>query len=176
MNRRSLDRIVSITGLVLAVVLVVGGGLLMWGGGFAHDTVTSELTAQKITFTTDTSKLPADLQQYAGVTVTTGPEAKAYSDLISVHVQGIAGGKTYSEVSEEFIAGGMKDEALAAQRTTLFMGETLRGLLLNAFAFWTFGTIAIIGAWVMWAAALVLLVLAILGFRHAGRGATQAGA
>lgn len=45
--------------------------------------------------------------------MTTGKQAKAYSDLIAVHLQGVAGGKTYSEVSGEWIAGGMKDETLA---------------------------------------------------------------
>ena len=60
----------------------------------------------------------------------------------------------------------MKDATLAQQRTTLFMGETLRGLLLNAYGYWVFGTIAIIGAIVAWVAAVVLLILAILGFRH----------
>ena len=47
MRRRSLDQILSVTGLVLAVVLAVGGVLLMWGGNFAHSTVTNELTGQK---------------------------------------------------------------------------------------------------------------------------------
>jgi len=169
MRRRSLDRILSVTGLVVAVVLAIAGVLLMWGGNFAHTTVTNELTAQKISFAADATTLPPELQHYAGQSITDGPLAKAYSDLISVHVAGIAGGKTYSEVSGEFIAGGGKDEALGAQRQTLFMGETLRGMLLNAYAFWVFGTIAVIGAWVMWGAALLLLVLSILGFRHLGK-------
>ena len=169
MRRRSLDRILSVTGLVVAVVLAIAGVLLMWGGNFAHNTVTTELTSQKINFDADAANLPPELAQYAGQPVTDGALAKAYSDLIGVHVQGIADGKTYSEVSEEWIAGGRSDETLAGQRQTLFMGETLRGMLLNAYAFWTFGTIAIIGAWVLWAAALLLLVLAVLGFRHLGK-------
>jgi hypothetical protein len=169
MRRRSLDRILSITGLVVAVVLAIAGVLLMWGGNFAHTTVTNELSAQKISFSADAKTLPPDLAQYAGQQVTDGALAKAYSDLIGVHVQGIADGKTYSEVSEEWIAGGRTDETLAGARTTLFMGETLRGMLLNAYAFWTLGTIAIIGAWLAFGAALLLLVLSILGFRHLGK-------
>jgi hypothetical protein len=169
MRRRSLDTILSVTGLIVAVVLAIAGILLMWGGNFAHNTVTSELTAQKISFQEDASTLPPELAQYAGQQITDGPLAKAYSDLIGIHVLGIADGKTYSEVSGEWIAGGSKDETLAAQRTTLFMGETLRGMLLNAYAFWTFGTIALIAAWVMFGAALLLLVLSILGFRHLGK-------
>jgi hypothetical protein len=169
MRRRSLDRILSITGLVIAVVLAIAGVLLMWGGSFAHTTVTNELTAQKISFSADATTLPPELAQYAGQSITDGPLAKAYSDLIGVHVAGIADGKTYSEVSAEWMAGGSTDDVLAGKRTTLFMGETLRGMLLNAYAFWTLGTIALIAAWVMWGAALLLLVLAILGFRHLGK-------
>ncbi len=64
--------------------------------------------------------------------------------LIAAHVLGIADGRTYAEVSHEYLAGGGTDETLAGQRTTLLMGESLRGMLLNAYAFWTFGTIALI--------------------------------
>ncbi|MGI9135905.1 MAG: hypothetical protein ACR2JS_02445 [Candidatus Nanopelagicales bacterium] len=166
MNRQKFDRVVSISGLVMAVVIAAAGALLLWGGTFAHSTVTEELTSQKISFATDAAELPPELASYAGVAVVDGPTAQAYSDLVAVHMQGIGGGKTYSEVSGEWIAGGMKDPELAQTRTTLFMGESIRGMLLNAYAFWTIGTVAIIAAWVAFAAALVLLVLALLGFKH----------
>ena len=166
MRRRSFDKVLSVTGFVLAVFLLVLGSLLLWGGIFAQNKVTAELSSQKVSFSSDASALPPDLQQYAGVQVTSGPLAKAYSDLIGVHLNGVAGGKTYSEVSDEWIAGGMTDATLAQERTTLFMGETLRGMLLNAYGYWVFGTIALIGAWVSLAGALVLLILAILGLSH----------
>ncbi len=169
MRRRSFDRILSFTGLVVAIVLAVAGVLMIWGGTVAQNTVTDELTGQKVSFSTDAASLPSGFEQYAGVAVTNGELAKAYSDLISVHVANIAGGKTYSEVSEEWIAGGSTDDVLAGQRQTLFMGETLRGLLLNAYAFWTFGTISLIAAWVMFGAAAVLLILTILGLMHLSR-------
>ena len=167
MNRHKVDRIVSISGLVMAVVIAAAGALLLWGGTFAHNTVTKELTLQKISFDADAAELPPGLASYAGVAVVDGPTAQAYSDLVAVHMQGIGGGKTYSEISGEWIAGGMKDAELAQARTTLFMGESIRGMLLNAYAFWTIGTVAIIAAWVAFAAAVVLLVLALLGFKHA---------
>ena len=166
MRRRSLDRILSVTGLVLAIVLAVGGLLLMWGGNFAHSTVTNELTAQNIAFSADPANLPPELAKYAGLAVTDGPGAQAYSDLIAVHVAGVADGKTYSQVSEEWIAGGRTDEALAGQRLTLFMGETLRGMLLNAYAFWTIGTVALVAAWAMLGLAAVMFILTIMGFAH----------
>ncbi len=167
MGRQKVDRIVSISGLVVAVIIAAAGGLLLWGGTFAHNTVTEELTSQKISFAADASQLPPELASNAGVAVVDGPTAKAYSDLVAVHMQGIGGGKTYSEVSEEWIAGGMKDAELAQTRTTLFMGESIRGMLLNAYAFWTIGTVAIIAAWVAFAAAVILFILALLGFKHA---------
>ena len=46
-------------------------------------------------------------------------------------------------------------------------GETLRGLLLYGYAFATMGTVALYGAIVAFVAAVALLVLALLGFRHA---------
>jgi hypothetical protein len=164
-SRRSLDFVLSISGLVMAVVLAVAGALLLWGGSFANTTVHDQLVAQKISFGA-ASSLPDTLKGYAGQQVTNGTQAKAYSDLIAEHLTKVADGKTYSEVSSAYLAGGGKDTALAAQRTTLFMGETLRGLLLNAYAFSIFGAIATIAGWVALAAAVVLAVLAVLGLAH----------
>jgi len=49
------------------------------------------------------------------------------------------------------------------------MGESLRGLLLNAYAFWTIGSIAVIAGWVLLGLAAVMLILTILGFNHLRR-------
>ncbi len=51
------------------------------------------------------------------------------------------GGKTYAQLSAEAIAQP-KNAALAGQAATVFKGETLCGLLLNAYAFGTMGMIA----------------------------------
>jgi hypothetical protein len=51
----------------------------------------------------------------------------------------------------------------------MFRGETLRGLLLNAYAFDTMATIALIGAIVSFIGAAAMAVLAGLGFWHARR-------
>ena len=108
---------------------------------------------------------------FAGQDVTTGAQAKAYSDMIAVHLTFVADGKTYSEVSEAWIESAEnpadRDPALGAQRQTLFMGETLRGLLLNVYAFSIFGMVAFIAGWVALVAAIVMLGLAIYGFVHA---------
>ena len=49
------------------------------------------------------------------------------------------------------------------------MGESLRGLLLNAYAFGTIGAIAVLAAWVFLGLALVMLILTVLGFRQVRR-------
>ena len=116
------------------------------------------------------------LEPYAGSQLDTGPEAKAYADhYILAHMNASSDGRTYAEVSSEFVQLSDADkaspegQALGQLRQTLFMGNTLRGLLLNAYAFATIGTIAGIGAIVAFGAGLLLLVLVALGFWHARR-------
>ncbi len=116
-------------------------------GLFIHDEhrARSTLAAQKIYFPPQGSlalapaKFPS-LQQYAGQEVLTGPQTKAFADdYIAFHLQKVADGKTYSEVSTEALANPT-DIKLQNEANTLFKGETLRGLLLgDAYAFWTVG-------------------------------------
>jgi hypothetical protein len=56
--------------------------------------------------------------------------------------------------------------ALKAEVTTVFQGTTLRGLLLEAYAFSVFGEIALVGAIVAFGLAGLMLVLSALGFWH----------
>ena len=173
MRRKSLDQILSLTGLVVTVVLVVVGMLALWGGNFAKDSVKEQLEVQNIAFDADPASLPPELADWAGVAVTDGESAKAYSDLIAVHIAGTTGGLSYSEVSGQWFADGKPGPAADQNtptsydiRMTAFMGESLRGLLLNAYAFWTIGSLAVTAAWVFFGMALVMLVLTILGFNH----------
>ena len=112
-----------------AVGMIVAGILAIAGGSYAHKVVHDQLVPQKIFFSADASELPAKLKPYAGEQVDTAKEAKVFAeDYIGLHLQGVAKGQTYSEVSGQF----MKDpnnQQLAQQRQTLFMGETLRGML-----------------------------------------------
>lgn len=174
MNRRTLDMTISSAGLIVAVVLLALGGLLLWGNVFVNDQVHDQLAAQKIFFPpqgSDAIKGPqfADVRQYAGQQLTTGAQAQVYAnDFIAVHLAEVAGGKTYAEVSSAAQADP-NNEGLKAQADTLFRGTTLRGLLLNAYAFSEVATIAGIAAWVSFGAAAVLLLLTVLGFVHARR-------
>ena len=52
---------------------------------------------------------------------------------------------------------------------TVFKGESLRGMLLNAYAFWQLGQIAMISSWVSFLGGLIFLILALLGFAHSRR-------
>ena len=56
----------------------------------------------------------------------------------------------------------------------VFQGTTLRGLLLNAYAFWQIGQIALWGAIAAFVGGAIFLVLAILGFLHMRRTPAEA--
>ena len=104
-----------------------------------------------------------------------------------VHLKNIGGGKTYNEVSGDALAAqaaaaanpsdaslAAKAAALGNQRTTLFMGETLKGLLGNAYAFWQLGQIAMYSAYAAVIAGILMLILSILGFMHLRRTSEDA--
>ena len=174
MRRRTFDVLVSVAGLFLAVTLIVSGLLLTWAHNFIGNEVRTQLTAQQIYFPPAGSpaiKAPefAAMHQYAGQLMTTGAQAEVYADhFIANHLKVIGGGKTYAQLSAASLAQP-KNAALAAQVQTVFRGESLRGLLLNAYAFGTMGMIAGIAAIAAFIAALVMLILGGLGLAHARR-------
>lgn len=146
--------------LVALALLLIGGGLL-YGGNYVNNFIKDQLSVQKITFGTAdelTKGGRADLVQYAGVTVTTGPEAKAFASYIQGHLEKVANGQTYSEVSNAYLKD-TTNQKLAGQRQTLFMGEMLRGTLLNVWGWSIVGMIAIYSAMGLWLAAVAILVL-----------------
>src|SRR5690348_9212051 len=175
MRRRTFDIILSSVGAVLTLVLLVAGGLLMWGYNFANNSVRDQLVAQQIYFPpagSDALKSPEIgpyLNQYAGQQLTTGAQAEAYADhFIAVHLAEVADGKTYAQVSSAALADPTNTK-LQGQVATLFKGETLRGLLLNAYAFWKVGQIAMWAGIAAFAGAAMMLVLTALGFWHLRR-------
>jgi hypothetical protein len=174
MRRRTFDLLMAAAGLFLAVTLIAAGGLLTWAHTFIGNEVHTQLAAEKVYFPANNSpaiKAPefAAMHQYAGQQLTTGAQAEVYADhFIANHLKVIGGGKTYSQLSAEAIAQP-KNAALAAQVATVFKGETLRGLLLNAYAFGTMGMIAGIAAIAAFIAAAVMLLLSGLGLMHSRR-------
>jgi hypothetical protein len=180
--RASFDRLISWTGILIAILLLVAGGVLLYTSNFISGEVEKQLGMQDITMPEGAAldSLPpedkAALEPYAGSPMDTGPEAKAYADhYILAHMNKASGGKTYEEVSGEYLKMTPEQKATpeglqAAQlRQTMFMGNTLRGLLLYGYAFATMGTIAGYAAIGCFIAAAILLVLGLLGLRHASR-------
>lgn len=175
MRRKTLDILLTTGGVVVAAVLLISGLLLTWGHNFATDEVNSQLSAQKIFFPKAGSeqlndpKVKPYIEQYAGQQLTTGDQAKAFADhYIKVHLDESTGGRTYSELSTQS-RQNPGDAELAGLVQTAFRGETLRGMLLNAYAWDTMGKIAWYASIAAYAGAALMLVLSLLGFAHLRR-------
>ena len=154
-----------------AIGMILAGVLAIVAGIYTRDVVHDQLAPQKIYFPEKGDELPPELDAYAGQQVDTGAEAKAYADdYIGAHLEGIGGGKSYSEVSAAFMQDPNNKE-LAEQRQTMFMGETLRGMLLNAWGWGTLATIATIAGVLLIILGGVLLAIPLLAAREAKREA-----
>jgi hypothetical protein len=185
-NRKSFDKIASVIGLLLAGFLVVLGGILQFGGNFAADQVATQLKPQAITIPADNGdpKATADVKKFfadnANKVMTTGKQAQMYADhYIGFHLSAMP---TYAAASNANRAatGALaadpanvelqgKAKAAAATVETVFKGQALRGMLLNAYAFGMLGDIAIVASYVTFAGGLLFLILALLGFAHLRR-------
>jgi hypothetical protein len=179
MRRKTFDVLAASAGLLLAVVLLAAGGLLTWAHSFIDNQVHDQLVAQKIFFPkagSDSINDPAVkpyLEKYAGQQVVNGQQAEAFANhYIAVHLKESGGGLTYAELSTKSRANP-NDQKLADQVQTSFRGETLRGLLLNAYAFWKMGQIAMYAAIASFIAAAAMIALSLLGFAHARRTAAE---
>ena len=134
MDRKAWDQLVSTAAVVLAVTLIVLGGLAIYGGHFGQQNVRDRLTPEKVTFPPYAAMTPAEQQEvgtFAGQQVTDGAQAEAFSRYIEGHLQGINGGKTYSETSNAARAEGLDPQVAAelqGKADTLFKGETLRAI------------------------------------------------
>ncbi|MGH3251200.1 MAG: hypothetical protein ACRDOI_34010 [Trebonia sp.] len=159
MRRYSTPRFwLTMAGFAAAAILVAAGSLLMWGSAYVHNTVQGQLAAQQIDFppasafaqakagTEITPSMIPSISQYAGQQLLTGQQAEAYADhFIAVHIANMAGGKTYSQLSAEAIAQPNNTQ-LAGTVATVFKGETLRSMLLNAYGWWKISQITYIAS------------------------------
>jgi hypothetical protein len=179
MSRKVLDILTSTGGLVVVVVLVVAGGLLTWGHSFVNSNVRDQLSRQEISFPAKaafahakaggeiTPAMIPSVSQYAGQPLTTGAQAEAYADhFIAVHLSEMPYGGVYSKISAAAIASPTNPK-LTALKTTSFQGTTLRGLLLEAYAFSKIGQVMLWGAIASFVLAAIMLLLVGLGFQHA---------
>jgi hypothetical protein len=180
MKRKSFDRIVTAVGFGLVVFLLIAAGLLNWGASFASDAVSSQLTAQEITFpaASGNSDESADVTKFfadnGDKILGNAKQAQMYADhYLGFHLSKMP---TYAAASGASRAAGAAmaahpaDPALKADAAakagmvdTVFKGTMLRGTLLTAYAFGTLGSIAGIAALVSLIGALVMLLLSILG-------------
>ena len=161
MRRSSL--LPAIAGFATAAILLVAGGLLLWGSTYVHNTVQGQLAAQQIYFppqaafahpkvgTEITPSMVPSVSQYAGQQLVTGQQAESYADnFIAVHIANMTGGQTYAQLSSKALANP-NDTKLAAEVSTVFKGEALRGMLLNAFGWWKVSQITYIASLIAFA-------------------------
>ncbi|HET8980214.1 MAG TPA: hypothetical protein VFN87_18830 [Solirubrobacteraceae bacterium] len=185
MSRKVFDKLASAAGIVAVVILLVAGGLLMWGYSFANSNVHDQLAMQQIYFppkaafehpkagTEITPSMIPSVSQYAGQQVLTGPQAKTYANnFIKVHLSEMPYGGVYSKVSAAQMANPTNAKLIALKQT-VFQGTTLRGMLLEAYAFWMIGQVMFWGAIASFVGALIMAILVGLGFAHARKTAPE---
>jgi hypothetical protein len=183
MSRKVFDILTSTGGAVIVVVLLIAGGLLTWGHSFVNDNVKSQLAQQQIYFppkaafahpragTEITPSMIPSVSEYAGQQLLTGPQAKVYADdFIAVHLSEMPYRGIYAKISAAALASP-KNAQLAALKQASFQGTTLRGLLLEAYAFSKIGAVMLWGAIASFILAAVMALLVALGFVHARRAA-----
>src|SRR5215475_12571537 len=161
MRRKTFDKLLGWIGASLGIVLLGMGGLMLWGSAYVHNTVQGQLAAQQITFppaaafahpkagTEITPSMIPSVSQYAGQQLLTGQQAEAYADhFIAVHIATMTGGKTYAQLSAQAMTqpGNAK---LQGEVATVFKGESLRSMLLNAYGWWKVSQITYIISLVM---------------------------
>ena len=167
MRRNS--HLAAIAGFALSAILFVAGGLLLWGSTYTHNMVHNQLAAQQIYFppqaafahpqagTEITPSMIPSVSQYAG------QQAQSYADnFIAVHIANMTGGKTYSQLSAQAMAHPT-DTKLAAQVNTVFKGEALRSILLNAFGWWKVSQITFIASIVAFGLGGLTLIASLFG-------------
>jgi hypothetical protein len=181
-KRKTFDMVLTAGGGVLVLVLLAAGALGVWGYSFANSNVHNQLAEQQITFppaaafahpvagTEITPSMVGTVSKYAGQPLVTGQEAAVYAnDFIGVHLQEVGGGKSYAQLSAAAMAlpkGSAAYTAAEAKVQTVFQGTTLRGLLLEAYAFGTFGQIALVAAIASFILAGIMLALTLFGLLH----------
>ncbi len=186
MKRRTFDKMVTIVGVGLSVFLFVAAALMNWGYSFTNNTVKTQLSAQKITMPGSTGNAKEDASTTAffkdngGKLMTNGKQAQMYADhFIAFHLSSMptyAAASTTNRSATAALAADPTNADLQAKADsaantvdTVFKGESLRGMLLNAFAFWQIGQIAKIGALASLVGGILLLILSVAGWVHLRR-------
>ena len=185
MSRKVFDILASTGGAAVVVVLVIAGGLLTWGHSYVSSNVHDQLAQQQIYFPPKaafahpkaggeiTPSMIPIVSQYAGQQLLTGEQAKVWSDnFMAVHLSEMPYHGLYSKISAQAMAHP-NDAKLAELKQTAFMGTTLRGLLMSAYAFSQIGAVMLWGAIASFLLAAILSVFVGLGVWHARRTAPE---
>ena len=172
-RRRLLGRLTGLTSVasVAAAGIMVVGILAVVGGRYDNQVVHDQLVPQKIFFpAVNSPALLPGVRQYAGQQLVNGAQAKAYANnFINVHLSKVAGGQTYAQVSAAALAAPTNTK-LAGEVATLFKGETLRGLLLNAWGWSVVGTLATLAGIILIVLGAVLFLLQVANWQFNLRG------
>ena len=184
--RRNSHFKLALAGLAATVTLAVSGGLLLWGSTYVHNTVKDQLAAQQIYFPPQaafahpkaggeiTPNMIPSVSQYAGQQLLTGQQAEAYADhFIAQHITDMSGGKTYSQLSTEAMAQP-NNAKLAGLVSTVFKGETLRSMLLNAYGWWKVAQITYIAALISFGLAGLALIGSVIALATGRKPETAA--
>lgn len=152
---------------------------LITGHSFVNSNVHNQLARQQITFpskaafahpkpgTEITSAMIPSVSQYAGQQLLTGQQAEAYADhFIAIHLSELPYGGVYAKISAAALAAPTNPKLKALEQVS-FQGTTLRGLLLEAYAFSMIGLIMLWDAIASFVLAALMPALVGLGFAHA---------
>src|SRR6202521_3957359 len=196
MNKAIRWRIISLQS-ILVLVLAGASGFLFFEGSFATNMIQDQLSAQSVSFpgadqiktggALDPAKFPQEIRDQAGKQVVDGNQARIYAnDFLGEHLQGVAGGSTYATIGTKIsaanaaLAAASKTDpnyatlqanvaTLNGQRDTLFKGETLRSMLLNAYGWWTIGVYTTFAGYALMLVALAALAALAFELFIAGR-------
>jgi hypothetical protein len=177
---------VLILWLTLGIGALVVGGIALGLGRFIQDNIRNELIAQQITFSpaeglSDAERAIPGIVENAGQPLTTGNQARVYSDYIGLHMREAAEEAGHPGAAYATLGGVQRelraavaaatesgDEAAIEEaqaeltavtnlRNTMLTGNNLRGNLLSAFGWDNVAT-------GVTAAGVVILVLAVVFF------------
>lgn len=189
--------------LTLSIGALVVGGIALGLGRFVQDNIRNELSVQQISFSpeaqlSDEERAIPGLVDNAGQQVTTGNQARIYSELIALHMGESAESAGYPDAAYATLGGVQRelraavaaateagDETALAEaqeqlttvtnlRNTMLTGSNLRGNLLSAYGWDNVGTgVTAAGAFIL-VLAVVFFVLFFYEWRRGHLPPTEA--
>jgi hypothetical protein len=189
--------------LILGIAALVAGGAAITLGRFVQDNIRTELTSQQITFNAadkmaDEEKAIPGMVENAGLPLTSGNQARVYSQLIGLHVKEAAEGAGYPGATYATLGAKQRElkaavkaatdagdqaaidkaqadlDAVTALRNTMLTASTLRGNLLSAYGWDNVANGIIVTGIIILVLALVFFALYVYELRLGHLPATEA--